>query len=32
MESILKKKIPFHLEQLTIENCKIEKEVTRQLL
>ena len=26
------KKFPFHLEELRIENCKIEKEVTIQLI
>ena len=29
---IIQRKIPFHLEELRIENCKIEKDVTLKLL
>ena len=29
---IVQRKIPFHLEELRIENCKIEKDVTLKLI
>lgn len=29
---IIQRKIPFHLEELRIENCKIEKDVTLKLI
>ena len=29
---IIQRKIPFHLEELRIENCRIEKDVTLKLI